>query len=297
VEGSHGEDDKSISDLVRSPTPSAIAMMQRLKLPFVYPSRAKAAKQVKAAVVSTKPQDVDVPTLPQIIPEENGTGFGDSMEWEIEISKNEMERKDEEIRILKEKILAMEKSGVELERQLERARQDSQALHGQLHSQAQKMMQLGARHRHTVDLLGAYTSDVTSGQKVPEMTDSPSVVEVIALVEALNAETLQVAAFIADSFLFGEHGEIHEEGWEVREARKRANGLLGHRIVELLRSVSLEDDPLLLEIAIQSSIATCCRWVTKAWFINNLLYERFLTEIYGGIQDTGECNQFGEHEM
>ena len=264
--------------------------MPRLRFPFGYSSKAKATKQAKATVVPAKPQDAEVLTFSiGASGDEGGDILGDSTEWEIEVSKDEVGRKEEEIRTLKEKIAAMEKLGEDLKTQLDRSQEETQTLRDQLQSQARKMEQLTTRHLHTVNLLGTHTSDVTSGQVSLAKTRSLSEAEIIAMVEELNAEMLQVAAFIADSFLFEQHSEGDEVGPEVREACRRTSGLLGHRIIGLLRSTPLDDDPLLLEVAIQSSIASCCRWITKAWFVNNLLYERFLAETYGGVREAGPC--------
>src|ERR1700722_4866797 len=246
------------------------------------------SKTSKAGPATTTQGDNTAPSNRVRPPPPAVTHGGDSMEeWQVEVGRPEMERKDAEIRRLVEELHKLEDGNRELKKELHRANHQTELLQTDLQSRVRQTDQLTERCKRMVDLWGTRTQELASAQTFLTKEDAFSGEEVMRLVQALNNETLQAAAYIADSFGFEQVKDGEEGGLEeLQEAGQRTGSLLGDEVVCLLQSTKHLEDPLVLEVAIQSSIALCCRCVS-AWFVNDPPGERFVAQILDGIRESG----------
>jgi len=150
-------------------------------------------------------------------------------------------------------------------------------------------------HAQTVELLEARTAELAGAQAFLNKADQLPGAEVIAMVEALNSEIMQTAAFLAESFEFEEkskEGDIDieedEEREEYEECYLRATEVVGSRMVELLKSANHKQDPVIVQMAFQSGMSEYSRWMTSCWYFEHPDDEEWLTDIYDGIRESEE---------
>jgi len=103
----------------------------------------------------------------------------------------------------------------------------------------------------------------------------------VRMVEGLDAEILQTAAFMADHFAFEERQDVTEE---IQGAIDRLVGLLGPNIVDLLGRTEHANDPTLIQLACQATTATYCRWIILSWDFDDPHFDDFLKHIYMTVQ-------------
>ena len=114
-------------------------------------------------------------------------------------------------------------------------------------------------HAQTVELLQTRTAELKGAQALLTKADHLSGADVIGMVEGLSSEIMQIAAFMAESFVSEEKMKrviaiSEEESDELRDARGQATEVLGTNMVELLRTFQHQDDPILLQISFQAYI-------------------------------------------
>lgn len=109
------------------------------------------------------------------------------------------------------------------------------------------------------------------------------------MVQVLNTEVLQTAAFMAEGFEFGEPftGEEDDEDPDLSSAYAHTTELLGPTVTDLLRKTHHRDDPTLVQIAFQASMSTYAEWMISSWYFENSGEEQFLSQIYDKIRDSG----------
>lgn len=152
-----------------------------------------------------------------------------------------------------------------------------------------ELTQIKAQHTQTVALLVTRTSELKGAQAFLTKADTVSGADVVRMVEGLNAEILQAAAFMADHFVFEDRGEVTEE---VQAACGRLEELLGHRIVQLLGSIDHADDPMLIQLACQASTTMYCRWMILSWDFDDPNYDQFLKHVYLTVRTVGKFPWF-----
>ncbi|KAG1747313.1 hypothetical protein EDB19DRAFT_1905479 [Suillus lakei] len=116
-------------------------------------------------------------------------------------------------------------------------------------------------------LFNDHTRKLQGGQGFLSKADTLSGGEVVRLVDGLNQEIMQTAAFISDSFDFVRKPEHRDE---IKETSKRTSELIGPAI---LRTVQHGEDPLLIQIALQAATV-------------EFGAEQPLAEIYNDVQET-----------
>lgn len=132
------------------------------------------------------------------------------------------------------------------------------------------------------ELQGAHTTSMSS------KADSVTSKEVVEMVSNLNSEILQTATFIAHSFHFDTHRPAMTD--LRKQAYDRVKVDSGEDMAGLLVSVRHYEDPLLFQIAIQSSLAWYCKKIISTWYFGNAdAGNSLLADIYEGAQNQGMC--------
>lgn len=142
------------------------------------------------------------------------------------------------------------------------------------------------KHDELATLLEARTRELKGAQVYLTKADTLSGAEVMSLVDALNVEILQTAAFISDSFDFARQPSQADE---VKEASSRISELMGPTLTHLLSTVLHGEDPLLVQIALQGATVEFSRWIIMTWDFDGLQAEQPLAEIYNDIRESGAC--------
>lgn len=114
---------------------------------------------------------------------------------------------------------------------------------------------------------------------------------VIGLLDTLNSEIFQTAAFMADSLSYTNSGALSAQ--ISKEAIKRSTQTIGQPIVLILRSrlaqTNADFDPLPIQIALQACLVDSCMRIISSWYPGHWEYSDFLSTIYSRIQGTGQC--------
>jgi hypothetical protein len=141
------------------------------------------------------------------------------------------------------------------------------------------------KHSQTTALLETRTAELKGAQAFLTKADSTAGADVVRMVEGLDAEILQTAAFMADHFVFEEKQNMTDE---VQEAVNRIAELLGPKIVDLLGTTEHANDPTLIQLACQATTIAFCRWTILSWDFDEPDYDQFLQHIYMTVQQAGE---------
>ena len=141
------------------------------------------------------------------------------------------------------------------------------------------------KHSQTTALLETRTAELKGAQAFLTKADSTAGADVVRMVEGLDAEILQTAAFMADHFVFEEKQHMTDE---VQEAVDRLAELLGPKIVDLLGTAEHANDPTLIQLACQATTTAFCRWTILSWDFDDPDYDQFLQHIYITVQQAGE---------
>jgi hypothetical protein len=178
--------------------------------------------------------------------------------------------------------------------QLEHARRHNKSLEEQCRRQSEELRttshQLRAaevQHQQTRQALELKASELRGAQIFLTKEDSLSGADVIAMVHALNAEILQMSAYMADSTNI--RGEMMSE--EGRAARDRATQRIGEPLVRTLANKfsrrEFDPDPLPLQIALQIALVRSCGETIESWIPGYPSYEDVFMAIYSRLQETG----------
>ncbi|KZP28387.1 hypothetical protein FIBSPDRAFT_917651 [Athelia psychrophila] len=186
----------------------------------------------------------------------------------------------------------------QLNRQLNDELNQSKALKGQLDRREMDMQmlsnalaQLKAQHMQTVTQLDARTTELKGAQAFLPKADTTSGASVVRMIEGLDAEIMQMSAFVADHFEF-EHPKPYHMNEDVQAASTRLAELIGPKMVDLLATTEHAQDPLVIQLACQTATSTYCRYIVTSWDIdddnfNHLLQEAYLTIHGAGMSSSG----------
>ncbi|KZP28389.1 hypothetical protein FIBSPDRAFT_679257, partial [Athelia psychrophila] len=119
-------------------------------------------------------------------------------------------------------------------------------------------------------LLDDRTRELKGAQPFLAQTDSVSGAETICLVQVLNADIFQLAAFMSDSFSAATNETPVETpadtpADEDPKAAHRIKGHLGDQLMESLTSWPHTDDPTVLQMALQCYFVHMSRHITSDW--------------------------------
>lgn len=149
-----------------------------------------------------------------------------------------------------------------------------------------ELVQTRTKYTETSALLDIRTSELKGAQVFLTKADLVAGADVVRMVEGLDAEILQTAAFMADHFVFDDGKQDMND--EVHEAVGRLGELLGPKMVNLLGSTDHAHDPTLIQLACQATIAAYCRYIIVSWDFDDIHYDQFLKDIYATVHEAGE---------
>ncbi|KAF8212667.1 hypothetical protein K438DRAFT_1518863, partial [Mycena galopus ATCC 62051] len=107
---------------------------------------------------------------------------------------------------------------------------------------------------------------------------------VLVLVQALNAKIHDTATFLAESFEFDEKKDAAPDSEEMTEVHERATEILGHELVDLLRTSDHHHDSGLVCLAFQAGMIEYARWMSASWFFEDPEDEQLLADIYQRVR-------------
>ncbi|KAJ7769988.1 hypothetical protein B0H16DRAFT_1516989 [Mycena metata] len=159
---------------------------------------------------------------------------------------------------------------------------------GQTRDLIAEKSRLEIEHTETLDLLAAKTADLVEMRAKLAHEDRLTDQAVLVLVQALNTEIKDTAAFLADSFEFEEKKDGREvqsqDSEEMEEVYERATEILGPELVEVLRTADHHNDPALVRLAFQGGMIEYSRWMSGSWFFEDPEDEQLLADIYQRVR-------------
>jgi chromosome segregation ATPase len=198
-------------------------------------------------------------------------------EWKLAGSERERGRLQGQVGDLQDNIARMKHYGQTLEQQLRR------------HDQHPKMKeteldQVQSQYSQTQALLEVRTPELKGVQSFLTKTDSLFGAEVTSMVEGLNSEIRQTAAFIADSLEFNKGARQ-----EQHEAHSRVTQLLGDGMSKILTSIQHSEDPMLVQIALQCLLARSSKYIIETWYFGwDIRSHQLLGSVYDRIRQSGK---------
>ena len=148
-----------------------------------------------------------------------------------------------------------------------------------------------AEQRDSIELLRIRTAELKGAQAFLTKADILSGAEVIKLTEALNGEIMQTAAVMAEAFIIEEKKLMEANDGESEEMVKvhvRTSEVVGYRMAELLRTSEHHEDPILVQMGLQTAMAGYTHWVISSWCFESPEDERMLSEVYARVRETGK---------
>jgi hypothetical protein len=148
-----------------------------------------------------------------------------------------------------------------------------------------------AEQRDSIELLRIRTAELKGAQAFLTKADILSGAEVIKLVEALNGEIMQTAAVMAEAFTIEEKRveAKNKESEEMGKVYARAGEIVGYRMAEMLRTSEHHEDPILVQMGLQTAMVGYTHWVISSWCFESPEDERMLSEVYAKVRETGKC--------
>ncbi|KZP05595.1 hypothetical protein FIBSPDRAFT_765642 [Athelia psychrophila] len=192
------------------------------------------------------------------------------------------------------------KFGIEqLNQQLNDELNQSKALKGQLDRREMDMQmlsnelaQIKTQHTQTVTLLEARTTELKGAQAFLTKADTTSGADVVRMIEGLDAEIMQMSAFVADHFEF-EHPKPYHMNEDVQAASTRLAELIGPKMVDLLATTEHAQDPLVIQLACQAATSAYCRYIVTSWDVDDDNFNHLLQEAYFTIHGAEEQSVAG----
>ncbi|KAK7058100.1 hypothetical protein R3P38DRAFT_2844320 [Favolaschia claudopus] len=148
---------------------------------------------------------------------------------------------------------------------------------------------LVTEHQGVLGILSDRTADLKDAQaRLRGGDDRLTDQAVLVLVQALNTKIKETAALLADAFEFEEKKEEDRrssvDSEEMVEVHERATEILGHEMVEILRTTDHHGDPALVRLAFQSGMIEYARWMSASWFFEDPEDEQLLADIYQRVR-------------
>jgi hypothetical protein len=144
---------------------------------------------------------------------------------------------------------------------------------------------LATQNSQVLAMLGVRTLERGAVHAFATKPDLVSDAQVVKMLETLNSEIFEAAAYMADSFTFAPEPAKTNE---VREACSRATKMLGPTMVLNLTSVRHDEDPLVVQVACQACMVECCRRIIASWCFDGSKAEDALPDLYSRIRKAGK---------
>lgn len=219
-------------------------------------------------------------------------------EQHLRTALNQLQTREAAVGALKVQTDRLKADVDEAQRQLLDARGEAAAVRKELATAEERALQnrreldaMRVKYEQSQELLQARTAELKAAQAFLTTADKLSNVDVVNLVDALNAEILQISAMVADAFTFGPksgEGTMDSDSAEVEEALARATETVGPRMVQLLMSSEHHEDPILVQIAFQGGLCAYVQWIISSWYFESPDNEELLRNVYNHVRDSGE---------
>ena len=196
----------------------------------------------------------------------------------------------EEIERLKKRLAETERDRDSMEKQNRTLADRTRNLGAQNQKLEGELKNTKAEHRDSIELLRIRTAELKGAQAFLTKADILSGAEVIKLVEALNGEIMQTAAVMAEAFVIEEKRveATNGEAEEISKIYARAGEIVGYRMAEMLRTSEHHEDPILVQMGLQSAMVGYTHWVISSWCFESPEDERMLSEVYARVRETGK---------
>ena len=197
-----------------------------------------------------------------------------------------------EIERLKKRLVGTERDLDGMEKQNRKLTDQTRNLGAQNQKLEGELKNTKAEQRDSKELLRIRTAELKGAQAFLTKADILSGAEVIKLVEALNGEIMQTAAVMAEEFTIekkkaeAKNGESEETG----KVYARAGEIVGYRMAEMLRTSEHHEDPILVQMGLQTAMVGYTHWVISSWCFESPEDERMLSEVYARVRETGKCS-------
>lgn len=196
------------------------------------------------------------------------------------------------ITVYMEEIERLKKCLAETACELDGVKKQNQTLEDQLADQTRiqvaqnqklegELKKTKAEKRDSDELLRIRTTELKGAQAFLTKADVLSGAEVIKLVETLNGEIMQTAAVMAEAFTI-EQTKIEAKDGDSEDMNKvhaRVGEIVGFRMAELLRTSEHHEDPILIQMGLQTAMAGYTHWVISSWCFESPEDERMLSEV------------------
>ena len=207
-----------------------------------------------------------------------------AMKSSLTVCMVEIERLKKRLAETERDLDSMEKQNRTLADQTRKLGAQNQKLEGELKNTK-------AEHRDSIELLRIRTAELKGAQAFLTKADILSGAEVIKLVEALNGEIMQTAAVMAEAFSIEEKRRVEAKNGEAEEMSKvyaRAGEIVGYRMAEMLRTSEHHEDPILVQMGLQTAMVGYTHWVISSWCFESPEDEHMLSEVYARVRETGK---------
>lgn len=238
----------------------------------------------------------------------------DGLHVELDLAKEKSEKRERDLKELEQelqnaraercaegdlKTLALEKAermetmAEKLRAEVAQSNRQSDILQHQAKIREKRMQalqedwqRLKDQHTQILALLGSRTLELRGAQTSLVRPDLVADQEIVSMIEELNSEILQLAAYMADSFQFQTLRSAHDD--LIVSAWERTSELLGSRFVEIMTSTPHEFDPTLVQVALQGCMAASFKKIINSWCFDDSRCGQFLPDLYTRIRKAGE---------
>ncbi|KAH9933545.1 hypothetical protein B0H21DRAFT_699487 [Amylocystis lapponica] len=145
--------------------------------------------------------------------------------------------------------------------------QDGQlsALRAQMHdlgvAAAERETEIVRERERMQALSVAQQAELRDARRYLSAPDSLGDTDIVRMMGDLNLEITRMATHLTESF----HSEEHRGGEAVQAAYERTREAVGPIMAELLESIQHQDDPILIQIALQADMASFAAGIVSAW--------------------------------
>ncbi|KAK0222708.1 hypothetical protein EDD85DRAFT_860815 [Armillaria nabsnona] len=180
----------------------------------------------------------------------------------------------------------LQKSLLEIQSDRDRLRHENDGLRREHHRMREIINNQQIQHQENRRLLDRRGKELESTRPFLDKTDTYSFAEIKSMMESLNSEILQLAAYMSDTLTDkGERLEITDE--EANHAMKRAKCYLDDRILALLmrRDADGVGQNGVLQVAFQAALLFECTTYLRLWDLDPA-ENKMLRELYARVQES-----------
>ncbi|PBK65422.1 hypothetical protein ARMSODRAFT_1087364 [Armillaria solidipes] len=180
----------------------------------------------------------------------------------------------------------LQKSLLEIQSDRDRLRHENDGLLREHHRMREVIHNQQIQHQEDRRLLDSRGKELESTRPFLDKTDAYSFAEIKSMMESLNSEILQLAAYMSDTLTDkGERREITDE--EANHAMKRAKRYLDDRILALLMRRDANDvgQNGVLQVAFQAALLFECTTYLRLWGLDPA-ENKMLRELYARVQES-----------